>query len=122
MPEKTEKTEKTEKKESKPSWIKTSKEELKNLIVDLANQGNSPARIGLILRDEKGIPKSKLLGKRISQILNEESIEFKSQKSLSQEKVDKLKSHLDKNKHDYSAQRSLTKQLWTLHKINKLER
>ncbi|MCJ7760663.1 30S ribosomal protein S15, partial [Candidatus Bathyarchaeota archaeon] len=39
-----------------PSWCKYREEEVEALVVKLAKQGNSPSMIGLILRDNYGIP------------------------------------------------------------------
>lgn len=105
--------------EKKPEWVKMKPAELEKIIVDLAKQGESPAKIGLILRDKHGIPKAKVLGKRISKILKEAKIEFKSEEKEIDEKLDQLKTHLAKNKHDYPAQRSLTKNLWRSHNLKK---
>lgn len=96
-------------------------EELKKIVVDLSKKGESPAKIGLILRDKHGIPKAKLLGKRITQILKESKIEHKDEEKMTQEKLKQLREHLAKNKHDYPAQRSLTKNLWSLHRLTKAE-
>ena len=102
------------KQEAKPEWISIKPKELEGIIVELANKGESPAKIGLILRDKYGIPKAKLLGKRITQILNEAKIVSKDQKSMVEEKIGKLKIHIEKNKHDESAKRANTKKLWLL--------
>ena len=48
----------------KPTWLKQDIKEVEAIIVKLAKQGLAPGRIGLVLRDGYGIPKSKLLGKK----------------------------------------------------------
>ena len=103
----------------KPSWIKTKPEELQNIVTDLAEQGHSPAKIGLILRDKHGIPKTKILGKKITQILKEAKVTYTKEENLVNKKIEKLKTHITRNKHDYPASRSLTKQLWALHYLTK---
>jgi len=110
-----------EKKEKKTSvsWVKIKPEDLKKLIVDLAKKGEAPAKIGLILRDKHGIPKTKLLGKKISEILREAGVEFMGQKEIMEGNVEKLKGHLVKNKHDHTASRSLAKKLWTVRRLAK---
>jgi len=105
--------------EAKPSWIKTKPEELEKIITELAKAGNSPSKIGLILRDKHGIPKSKLLSKKITQILEEKKVPYKKEISHVEEQIEKIKQHFNKNKHDYTAQRALTKKLWALHRIKK---
>lgn len=106
-------TEKTE----KPEWVKMKPAELEKLVVDLAKKGETSARIGLILRDQHGIPKAKLLGKRISQIVKEAKIPVKEEKEAVKAKITNLESHSAKHKHDYSAKRSLSKNLWVLNKL-----
>ena len=112
------KTEKvTEEKAStaKPSWLKTKPAELQKLVLEMHKKGLTPAQIGLELRDKHGIPKAKVLGKRITEIIEESGSETDNDATLIEKKVDTLKGHLEKNKHDYSAQRSLTKKLWAIH-------
>lgn len=107
--------------EKKPEWVTIKPAELEKIIVELAKQGETPAKIGMILRDKHGIPKAKLLGKRISQILKEKNIKIKTEKEKLTEETHKLEQHKAKHKHDYTATRAMTKKLWILNKINKLE-
>jgi small subunit ribosomal protein S15 len=86
-------------------------------ITELAKTGKAPAQIGLALRDQEGVPDVKAAtGKKISQILEDNNIEYKKQIDLTNENIEKIKTHIEKNKHDYPAQRALTKQLWALKK------
>ena len=86
-------------------------------IIALAKSGSVPAQIGLALRDQEGVPDVKIAtGKKISQILKENDIEHKTQTDITNEHLEKIKTHIGKNKHDYPAQRALTKQLWALKK------
>jgi len=110
--------EKVVKKSVKPSWVKMKPAELEGIVLDLAKNGESPAKIGLILRDKHGIPKAKLLGKRVVQILKENGIEYEKDKDVVDKKVSTLKLHIGKNRHDYSASRALTKRLWDIYHIN----
>ena len=100
------------------NWVKIKPEELSKLVLELHKEGNSPAKIGLILRDKHGIPKSKLIGKKITQILDENEKEYSSDKQVLEKKISDLESHIKKNKHDYSAKRSLTKTLWAIKRQN----
>ncbi|MFH1425426.1 MAG: hypothetical protein ABIG28_01705 [archaeon] len=113
--------EKKEEKDSKPSWVKMKSSDLENLVVGYAKEGKSLGQIGLLLRDKHGIPKTKLLGKRIIDILNDKGVEFKGEKQIAGERVQKLKNHIAKNKHDHPASRALTKELWVLHRMAKRE-
>lgn len=102
-----------------PKWMNVKQEELEKIVIDLAKKGESTGRIGLILRDNYGVPKAKLFGKSISKIIKDAKIELKSEKSIVSSKINILKTHLEKNKHDHTATRSLTKRLWVLRKISK---
>lgn len=104
---------------TKPTWIKMKPAELEKKVVELAKEGKSPAQIGLILRDNHGVPRVKLMGKRVTHILKENNITYKSDKDVVDGKLEKLRSHIGKNKHDYSASRSLSKGLWDLRKASK---
>lgn len=113
-----EKTEKAESKHVKPDWVKMKPAEIESLVLELAKKGESPAKIGLILRDQHGIPKAKLLGKKVSQILREHKIiKYPEQENVSA-KIENLKRHETTHKHDKQAKRSLGKQLWALNKLN----
>ena len=105
----------------KADWVKIKPVELEKVILELHNQGNSSAKIGLILRDKHGVPKAKLLGKRIGQILVENKSKVVSEKELVKGKMENLDKHIGKHKHDYTAKRSLTKKLWIVNKLNKQE-
>jgi len=98
---------------------KPKKSEVEKIVLEIAKEEKTPAKIGLILRDKHSIPKVKALGKKITQILKENNIQYPSEKEISEKKSEKIKIHLKQNKHDYTAQQSLTKQLWKIQKLNK---
>ena len=110
---------KIEEKKSEVSWIKLKPKEIEEKIVELASQGMHPEKIGLVLRDKYGIPKVKMFGKKISQILKENGININPEYENVLKKSDNLKKHLEKNKHDYTAKKSLIK---STGKLNKLKR
>jgi small subunit ribosomal protein S15 len=103
--------------EKKPEWVKMKPSEVESLVIELAKKGETPEKIGLILRDSHGIPKVKLVGKRIMQILRDAKVSVVSQKENYQKKISIIEQHIAKNKHDYTAQRSLNKKLWIVHKL-----
>jgi small subunit ribosomal protein S15 len=105
--------------ETKTDWVGLKPKEVEKMVVELAKQGESPAKIGLILRDKHGIPKVKLLGKKILKILKEAQVEIKSENEKIQKKMNALERHISKNKHDYTAKRALTKKLWLANKLKK---
>ena len=101
----------------KPEWIRAKPKEIEKIVIDLHKEGNSPAKIGLLLRDKHGIPKAKLLGKKITKILEENNLNYQKEGDIVVKRVENLKSHIEKNKQDNTAKRSLAKKLWILKKI-----
>ncbi len=96
--------------EGSPPWIKFSPEEVEKLIVKLAKEGKKPAEIGLILRDEYGIPSVKqITGKKILKILEENGLAPKIPEDLYNLiiKALKLRKHLEKHKKDFHNKRAL---------------
>ena len=94
-------------------------EEVTKKIVELGKQGIQPEKIGLILRDEYGIPKARLFGKKIGQTLKENKIEINSELNNLSKKLDNLKKHFEQNKHDYPAKKSI---IQTFSRVNKLKK
>lgn len=89
-----------------PLWLKRSKEEVESLVVKLAQQGISSEKIGLILRDTYGIPTTKIISGRVTEILAKHNIRQESADlSNLKKKAEKLKSHMEKNKQDKVAKR-----------------
>lgn len=110
-------TKKTE--QSKPEWVKMKPAELEKVVIELFKEGNSPAKIGLILRDKHGVPKAKLLGKKISKILIEAKLNPESPVIKLEKSKENLEKHITKNKHDYTALKSLHKKLWDINRAKK---
>jgi len=93
-----------------PKWVRNKKDEVERLILKLANEGNSSANIGLILRDQFGIPSVKTItGKTVSKIMRENKIYPKYPEDLFNllKQAVNLRSHLEKNKRDYTSKRGL---------------
>jgi small subunit ribosomal protein S15 len=58
-----------------PEWVKIGSEAITDKIVELARKGVSQSMIGMILRDQYGIPLTKqTIGKKISEILREHDV------------------------------------------------
>ncbi len=89
----------------KADWTKISAKEIEKIVIDLARQGTAPEKIGLILRDQHGVPKAKLLGVKIGKILANNKLDSNSEKKNISNKIENLKKHSEKNKHDYTAMR-----------------
>jgi|GEM_PF-1459892 len=92
----------------KPEWLKTSDKEIEELVVKLAKQGLTSEKIGTELRDKHGIPKTKLLGKKISQILKENNLYQDATLVNLEKKQESIIKHLGKNKQDQRARLALT--------------
>ena len=100
--------------EKKSDLIKIKPAEMEKIVLELSQKSMSPAKIGLILRDNHAIPKARLLGKKISQILKENKIEIKHEIESINNKIVSLNKHIANNKQDQPAKRALTKQLWAI--------
>jgi small subunit ribosomal protein S15 len=91
-------------------WIEYKPEEVEELVVKLAKQGLSSAEIGVILRDQYGIPLVKFATKKgISQIMKEKKLYPKLPEDMFNliKKAVNLREHLGKNKKDAHSKRGL---------------
>ncbi len=58
-----------------PDWVTYSAKEVESLVLKLRKEGHSSAMIGMILRDQYGIPSVKLVtGKKVTKILDENGL------------------------------------------------
>lgn len=58
-----------------PKWVRFSREEVEMLIEELAKKGYTPSMIGLVLRDQYGVPLAKqIIGKKVNQFLREKGL------------------------------------------------
>ena len=105
-----------------PAWVTVSATEIEDLVVKMAKDGNNSAKIGLILRDQYGVPDVKLAtGKTVTQIMKEKGVSPalpEDLSSLMRRAID-LNVHLRDNKGDISNTRGL---LLIEAKIRRLER
>ena len=93
-----------------PSWVRYKKGEIETLVEKFAKDGKSSAQIGIILRDSYGIPDVReATGKKISKIMKEKKLypDIPEDMFNLMRKALKIKTHLDKHKHDPSAIRGL---------------
>ena len=105
-----------------PDWVPLKPAEIEKTIIKLATEGNNSAKIGLILRDQYGVPDVKLAtGRTISQIMKDGGISMALPEDLTAllRKVTELDAHLKRNPRDTHNKRSL--QLIEA-KIRRLER
>jgi small subunit ribosomal protein S15 len=93
-----------------PKWVELSEEEIVDTVVRLGRKGLPPSRIGVVLRDQYGVPSVKLMtGKRISQILEEKGIVADLPEDMMNliKKAVELDKHLTENPKDMTAKRGL---------------
>ena len=90
----------------KPTWVKIKEPELKKIIVELSEK-NSPSQIGFVLRDQYGIPSTKVFGKKLKEYLTELGIERNEDLENAEKKVEKIKEHLKTNITDRHAKHKL---------------
>jgi small subunit ribosomal protein S15 len=90
-------------KQGKRDFVQLSKDELKDIVKKLYRQGYNSANIGIILRDQYGVPSFKaVVGKSIKAFLKEENLYPKVPEDLLNllKKAVKLWQHLKKHKKD----------------------
>jgi small subunit ribosomal protein S15 len=93
-----------------PAWCRYTAEEVEALVIRLAKEGHPPSKIGIILRDQHGIPLTKpVTGKSVSQILKERELAPALPEDLENlmRKATRLHVHLDKNKADLHNKRAV---------------
>jgi small subunit ribosomal protein S15 len=91
-------------------WVEYKPHEIEDLVVKNAHAGMTSAAIGLMLRDEYGIPSVRMItGKTVAQIMKEKSVYPKYPEDMFSliKKAVNLMSHMDKNKKDYTSYRGL---------------
>jgi small subunit ribosomal protein S15 len=95
---------------TKPKWVKTSKKEIEDMVVEMKKKDKSLSEIGIKLRDSHGIPSVKsVTGKKLGVIVKEKGLEPKFPDDLMNlmRKAVGLKKHLDNNTHDIHNKRNL---------------
>ncbi|MGQ9506244.1 MAG: 30S ribosomal protein S15 [Candidatus Bathycorpusculaceae bacterium] len=105
-----------------PSWCKYQPEEVEALVVKLAKEGNSPSRIGTILRDQYAIPLVKpITGKTITKILKDAGLAPAMPEDLANmlKKAESLATHLERNKKDLHNKRALQILEAKIHKLSR---
>jgi len=105
-----------------PSWCTYKPEEVEALVVKLAKEGHPPSMIGIILRDQYGIPLVKpITGKSIRQILREHGLARPIPEDLENliRKANRLVAHLEKHRKDYHNKRALQLIEAKIHKLSK---
>jgi small subunit ribosomal protein S15 len=92
-----------------PAWCKYGPEEVEAFVIKLAKEGNTQSKIGVILRDQYGIPLVKpIVGKSVGEIVDKAGVKADIPEDLSNmvQKATIIQRHLAKNKSDSLNKRS----------------
>jgi small subunit ribosomal protein S15 len=103
---------------AKPVWLKMNEEELKKIIAELAEKYDAP-QIGLVLRDQYGIPSTRVYGKKLSVYLKEINKLSSPELKNIEKKTEKLRKHLANNVTDKKAKHKLQKAESRMNKTRK---
>ncbi len=98
---------KQEQKLEKPLWVKLSLEEVEAIAIKLAGEGHTSEKIGLILRDQYGIPSTRIFGKKLGKILKEKNVYKDANLANVEQKHLRIKTHLQKHHTDRKSKRAL---------------
>ncbi|AFZ70218.1 ribosomal protein S15P/S13E [Caldisphaera lagunensis DSM 15908] len=102
------------------NWITYSQQEVEMIIEELAKKGYTPSQIGLVLRDQFGIPLVKpIIGKKVGKVLEEKNLSPKIPEDLFNliRKAVNLRRHLNEHPKDKTSMRGL---IFTESKIRRL--
>lgn len=86
-----------------PMWCRYQPEEVEALIVKLTKEGNNSSRIGVVLRDQYGVPLVKpVVGKSITQIMRENGLAPSIPEDLENllRKATRVQAHIEKHGSD----------------------
>jgi len=93
-----------------PDWVKQVPAEVEKLVMRLGERGLKPAHIGIIARDQYGIPDVKLAAnKSITKILEENNMLGQLPADIENliKRAQNIKKHFNENKQDMDAKRGL---------------
>jgi small subunit ribosomal protein S15 len=101
----------------KPVWLKHTKEQAEELVIELAKKGLTSEKIGLVLKDTYGIPSTRVFGIKLAQILKEHKLYSNADIVNTEKKLDRLKKHLSKHIQDKKSKRAFMTREARLNKI-----
>lgn len=93
-----------------PRWVDYDEDEVIDLVVKLRKDGKDPSQIGMVLRDQYGIPSVKqVTDMKLTEILEEEGLALDLPEDLANlvEKAESIQGHLEDNQKDEEAIRQL---------------
>lgn len=93
-----------------PKWVEMKPKEIETKVVELAKAGNSTSQIGLVLRDQHGVPDTKLAAKKsISQILTDNKMvpEIPEDLTALMKTAMRIRRHMNRHRMDKDAKRGV---------------
>jgi len=96
--------------ETAPEWVDITAKEVEKKVVELYERGQSTSEIGILLRDNYGVPSvAEVTGKKATAILKEQGIAGQLPEDLQNlmRTALRLRKHLGVNKHDVHNKRAL---------------
>lgn len=93
-----------------PRWVDYSEDEIVDLVVKLRKDGKDPSEIGMVLRDQYGVPSVKqITDMKVTEILEEEGLKPDLPEDLANlvEKEENLQEHIEENQKDEEAIRQM---------------
>ncbi|AMK16276.1 30S ribosomal protein S15 [Methanobrevibacter olleyae] len=96
---------------ARPEWIAYTNEEIEEFIVKFKREGKTASQIGVILRDQYGIPSVKeVTGEKITQILkrNDQAEDYPEDLMNLIRRAVNIRDHLEENPKDLHGKRGLT--------------
>ena len=93
-----------------PRWVDYDEQEVIDLVVKLSKNGKDSSQIGMVLRDQYGIPSVKqVTDKKITEIIEEEGLAPQIPEDLDNllDKAESIQNHLEDNPKDLDAERNL---------------
>ena len=93
-----------------PKWVKSSAEEVESIVMDVAKKGVPPSQIGVLLRDQYGIPLTRqLTGKKLGKVLSEKGLAPELPEDLFNliKHTGAIRRHLEEHPMDMNSKRGL---------------
>ncbi|MDK6028332.1 30S ribosomal protein S15 [Ignisphaera sp. 4213-co] len=93
-----------------PKWVRYTPDEIEAIVVELAKIGYTPSMIGIILRDQYGVPLVKsITGMKLTKILEKHGVALPVPEDLLRlmAKAVNLRRHLSEQPKDYASKRGL---------------
>lgn len=93
-----------------PDWVEMDDDKIEETVIELSKQGHSASEIGVILRDQHGVPDIKLAtDKNVNEILEENNLTPEIPEDLMNlmERAVNLYEHLERNPKDLKNRRGL---------------